>query len=501
VDISCGAPRSRFPLETTTNRRAFLIGVGGAMTMAALSRRPDRVLAQELVEFNLTSAPMTFEPSPGTRFAGLAYNGSIPGPLLRVTYGQRVRVRYRSSVETPTSVHWHGMILPNDMDGVANVSQPPAPSGGEFVYEFAPNPPGTRWYHDHAFQMGAARGLFGMFIVDDPAEEPGDKEFALVFHDVPQWSTVEAAERGISTVAMTAVPGSPETMEMMASMRAMQRMQPRPAMRMGDEVKYVARCINGATYPRTPRFAVRVGDRVRLRLLNASPTRTHYVRLAEHRLTVTHSDGNRLARTVEVDALRLGVAERYDADFEVSRSGAFLLQTLMGPGLEQAAVFYTEGMEHAPPVCSPQTLAGVDYFTYEKAGGATNAASVGPATRYDLTLGGGAWDSSRWTIDGKIWPNTPKIRVRRGELVAVHFKNTTDMEHPMHLHGHAFSLVETGGTWFARPLVKDVSLVPANGGTATWQFSADSPAGRWLLHCHNDVHMTDGMMTEIVYES
>ena len=120
--------------------------------------------------------------------------------------------------------------------------------------------------------------------------------------------------------------------------------------------------------------------------------------------------------------------------------------------------------------------------------------------RHEFTLGGGAWESSRWTINGKIWPNTPNIHVHHGDRVTVRFKNTTDMDHPMHLHGHAFSLVEVGGTWLARPLMKDVSLVPANGGTTTWRFSADSPPGRWLLHCHNDVHMMGGMMIEVVYD-
>ena len=117
-----------------------------------------------------------------------------------------------------------------------------------------------------------------------------------------------------------------------------------------------------------------------------------------------------------------------------------------------------------------------------------------------FALGGGAWGGDRWTINGEIWPKTPKIHVRRGDRVIVHFKNTTDMDHPMHLHGHAFALVEVGGTWLARPLLKDVSLVPANGGTATWRFSANSPPGRWQLHCHNDIHMMDGMMTEVVYD-
>ncbi len=397
------------------------------------------------------------------------------------------------------------MILPNRMDGVATITQAPVLRGDEFVYEFAPGPPGTRWYHDHAFHMGITRGLFGLFIVDDPHDEPADKEFALVFHDVPQWKSLAAAQRGISSAAMTTLPGSPEAIEMMRSLRYTHSMQPVRPMHaghgMGDEVAYLAHCINGATYPSTPKLEVRVGDTLRLRVLNASPTQTRYVRFAGHRLTVTHSDGNRLAQPLEVDAMRIGVAERYDAYVQVTRPGAFLLQGLTADLLarQQAVLVYTEGMENAPPAKSPQTLADVDYFTYEKAAGIERRDSL-ESTRYDFTLGGGAWGSNRWTIDGQVWPHTPKIHVRHGDRVTVHFKNTTDMDHPMHLHGHAFTLVEVGGKLLARPLVKDVSLVPANGGTATWRFSADSPPGRWLLHCHNDVHMMGGMMTEVVYD-
>jgi FtsP/CotA-like multicopper oxidase with cupredoxin domain len=225
------------------------------------------------------------------------------------------------------------------------------------------------------------------------------------------------------------------------------------------------------------------------------------VRVAGHRLTVTHSDGNRLERPLEVDALRVGVAERYDAYFEVTKPGAFLLQGLSSAPLafQQAAVIYTEGMENAPPLSSPQTLEGVEYFTYEKAGG-TGSAPVAKAA-YHFTLSGGEYGSNKWKINGKTYPDTEKLYVHSGETVTVSFLNKTDMDHPMHLHGHVFHLTEVDGTPLLRPLAKDTSLVRANGGTASWSFTADAPPGRWLLHCHNEIHMMDGMMTEVVYRS
>lgn len=458
------------------------------MVAAALPQLSQRALANDVLDYTLTSTPLKFSPVPGVDFAGLAYNGTIPGPVLRIAHGQRLRAKFVNNSGERATIHWHGMILPNKMDGVEGVTQAAVPDRESFLYEFTPDPPGTRWYHDH-ISDGVSRGLFGLIIVEDPKDEPADKEFALVFHDVPKLNTIQAAMMGTSGAPMVDPIGSPEMLQM------------QPDDKMGDEVAYVAHCINGASYPDTQKLAVKIGDRVRLRVLNANPTQTRYVRLAGHRLTVTHSDGNRLEKPLEVDALRIGVAERYDAYFEVTKPGAFLLQGLSSDPLayQQAAIVYTEGMENASPLSSPQTLEGVDYFTYEKACGIA-AGAVTPA-QHNYVIDGGAYGSNKWTLNGKTYPNTQKIYVRSGDVVSVHFKNKTDMDHPMHLHGHVFNLTAVDGKRLARPLAKDTTLVRANGGTATWVFKADSPAGRWLLHCHNEIHMMDGLMTEVVYRS
>jgi FtsP/CotA-like multicopper oxidase with cupredoxin domain len=471
-------------------RQDFVRAAAGTLAVVSVPGATLRALASDVVDVTLRAAPLRFSPAPGLHFSGLAYNGTIPGPLLRVAYGQRIRVRYTSGVGVATSIHWHGMLLPNAMDGAAGITQPAVPFGGEYLYDFVPGPPGTRWYHDHAFSLASARGLFGMFVVDDPNDEPADREFALIFHDVPKWSSLVAAQRGVSNAPMTDPVVSGDGMQMMRRS-------------MGDEVAYVAHCINGASYPHGKTLAIRSGDRVRLRILNASPTQTRYVRLAEHELVVTHADGNPLAQPTTVDVLRIGAGERYDAYFEVRKTGAFLLQGISGDPLEsqQAVLLYTEGMENAPTRAEPKTLDGLRVFSYEAAGGVDGQmkSPAGMLPTYDLALGGGGWENPRWTIAGNVWPNTPKLRVRRGELVTVRFRNTSDMDHPMHLHGHTFALTEVNGVPLLRPLAKDGSLVSADGGTATWQFTANSSPGRWLLHCHNEIHMVGGMMAEVVY--
>jgi FtsP/CotA-like multicopper oxidase with cupredoxin domain len=472
-------------------RRSFLRTAAGAMTAVSLPRLSARALAGDTLDVAIRSSPARnglIRGGHDVHYSGLlAYNGSIPGPLLRVMHGQRIRVNYSSFVDVPTSIHWHGMLLPNDMDGVAGVTQEAVRNGGSYRYDFVADPPGTRWYHDHGFGFAFARGLFGVVIVDDPRDERVDREFVLAFHDVPRAGSLEAAQRGTSSAPMSEPMDSPE-MGKMASVP------------MGDEVAYAASCINGSVYPYGKPLAVRTGDRVRLRLVNASPTATRYVALAGHELLVTHADGNPLQRNVAVDVVRLGSGERYDALFEVSRPGAFLLQSVSSDPLQaaQAVMLYTDGMEKAPPMHAAGMLDGLRVLTYELAGGAGSPAPEADAPRYEFVLAGGGFGNARWSIDGKLWPQTPKLHVRRDERVTLRFRNTSQMDHPMHLHGHIFSLTEYNGTQLQRPLAKDVVLVPA-GGTATLGFTAGSPPGRWLLHCHNEVHMVDGMMMEIVY--
>ncbi len=124
------------------------------------------------------------------------------------------------------------MILPNAMDGVDGITQAAVPNRDQFLYDYVPGPPGTRWYHDHVGR-GLSRGLFGMIVVEDPNDQPADAEFALVFHDVPKVETIHAALMGVSNAPMVDPMDSPE----------MRNMQPND--RMGDEVAYSAHCING----------------------------------------------------------------------------------------------------------------------------------------------------------------------------------------------------------------------------------------------------------------
>ncbi len=475
-------------------RAHFLQRSAGAMLAVAIPPFASRAFADDSISYKLTSTPFTFSPSTGQSYPSYAYNGFLPGPILRARVGQRVRIAYTNKTGHDSTIHWHGMILPNAMDGVQNVTQKPVPPNGTFEYAFAANPSGTRWYHDH-YDRQLINGLFGVFIVEDPADEPADAEFVIVLHDVPSMKSYDAAMRGVSNAPMTEPMDSRE----MTSMKVGDKM--------GDEVGYLAHCINGASYPQTKTLTVRPGARVRLRMLNANPTETKYVRLAGHKLTVTHTDGNRLSVPIDVDVVRLGVAERIDAYVTIAKPGAFLLQEISSEptAYQQSVVLATTGMEHAPPQASSMMLGDAVVGTYEILAGINTKPQTYMELRANVTqhfeLGGGVYGNGAWTMNDKVYPHIPPVIVHHGDLVRITYHNTTDMDHPMHLHGHVFKITKIDGKRLARPLLKDTSLVRANGGTMTWEFHADSPAGRWLLHCHNSVHMMSGMMTEVDYKA
>jgi len=463
------------------------------MSVNVVGRLSARAADADTVRYTLTAEPFAFAPLQGTEFAALAYNGSIPGPVLRVRDGQNLRVNFVNRTHEASTIHWHGFVLPNAMDGVPDVTQPAVGDDQTFTYAFTPGPTGTRWYHSHT-PLQALKGLFGMIVVEDPRDEHADVDLSIVFHDVPRMSTIDEAMKGVSRAPMVDPPGSPELLAMA------------PDDKMGDEVGYIAHCINGASYPKTKPIAVQVGQKVRLRILNANLTQTRYVRLAGHALRLTHADGNLLPQPLEVDILRIGVAERYDAWFEVTKPGAWLLQGISADPMvfEQAVVIHTPGLEGATPLAARNSLSDARVFSYELASGLLSGGSHLPAEQIDVkkayVLGGGDYGSDRWTMNGKIYPDTEKIVVRSGNRIEVRFTNKSDMHHPMHLHGHNFDVVEIDGRILRSPISKDTALVNPNGGTMTWRFTADSPAGRWLLHCHNDIHMMDGLMTEVVYE-
>ncbi|MGH7418808.1 MAG: multicopper oxidase family protein, partial [Candidatus Rokuibacteriota bacterium] len=301
---------------STRSRREFLAGSAHAgLGALALSLgggvlRPREGEAQSATsgvrEIQLEAREVTWELAPGKVIKAMAYNGRVPGPEIRVKEGERMRILLKNALAEPTTIHWHGVDVPNAMDGVPGVTQKPVPPGETFVYAFEARPAGTRWYHTH-FQEHRQLdlGLAAPLIIEParPDPFPVDREYTLVLDD---WTTGMGPPVPSTREGIAGARGGGGMMGGMGGMmgggmgRMMEGMMGQGGMMGGGQPPaYDTMTINGKAYPATEPLRVRTGERVRLRLINASTDHTHVVRLAGHRLQVTHTDGNPLIQPVD----------------------------------------------------------------------------------------------------------------------------------------------------------------------------------------------------------
>ena len=265
----------------------------------------------------------------------------------------------------------------------------------------------------------------------------------------------------------------------------------------GQHPAYDVMTINGKAFPASQPLTVRKGERVRLRLINASADHTHVIRLGGHRLRVTHTDGNPLLQAMEVDAVPIVPSERYVVLLAADRPGAWFLYCAE-PGHavagEQVLVLY-EGHERdraEPPV---EGVAGLTLWRYDLGRGReVLPPPSGQERTFDLTLSGGMMGSDVWTINDERYPHTEPLRMRKGDRVRIRFRNMSMEAHPMHLHGQSFKVLAVNGQRLDVPIVKDSVDVEAHMGSVVIEFTAHNP-GDWFFHCHKPMHMEGGMIT------
>ena len=472
---------------------ALALTAGGGAFFAGQAGAAQRETVGGVREIHLEAREMTWEIAPGKRIKAMAYNGQIPGPEIRLTEGERVRIILKNALSEPTTIHWHGVDVPNSMDGVPGITQKAVLPGKTFTYEFEATPAGTRWYHTH-FQEHKQLdlGLYAPLIIEParPDPFPSDREYSLVLDDwatgtgrpLPGTGEGRAGGRG----------GMGRMMEGMMGRGGMGGM-----MGAGGEPVYDTMTINGKAYPATQPLKIRKGERVRLRLINASADTTHVIRLAGHRLKVTHTDGNPLMQPVEVDAVPLAPAERCDVAFLADRPGAWFLYCTQpghtGAG-EQVLIVY-EGHEGARPEPVSDGIDGLRLWRYNLGQGREILPPPsGPERFFDLTLSGGMMGSDVWTINDKRYPNTDPLSLRKGDRARVRFRNMSMEAHPMHLHGQSFKVLAVNGQRLPAAIVKDTVDVEAHMGSVVIEFTAHNP-GDWFFHCHKPMHMEGGMIT------
>ncbi|MFE2877188.1 multicopper oxidase family protein [Streptomyces roseus] len=457
-------------------------------------------------EVKLTATATPLDLGGGLTVRSWAYGDRLPGQAVRVTGGGTLALTLANNLPQATSLHWHGLALRNDMDGVPGLTQRDIAAGGSFAYRFAVPNPGTYWFHPHS-GVQQDRGLYAPLIVEDPKEPLSyDEEWVVVLDD---WidgvdgSTPDAVlaelRKGMDMRAggghaghgggapRTPAAGAPPSRLLMGGESDVLGKDP------GD-VAYPHYLVNGRTAQDPSVFTAKPGARIRIRIVNAGADTAFRIALGGHELTVTHTDGYPVEHA-KTGSLLLGMGERYDV-LVTAQDGVFPLTALAeGKGDSASALaLLRTGSGTAPTAATrPAELAGRPLTA--DALRAAEPAVLPPRTpdrtiRIELTGGMEKYD---WAFDGK--PYTPDQRhpVKAGERVRLEFNNSTTMWHPLHLHGHTFAL--GGGAGGAR---KDTALILANS-KLTVDFDADNP-GLWMAHCHNVYHAEAGMMTVLGYQ-
>ncbi len=408
-----------------------------------------------------------------------AYGDAVPGPLLRGRVGDTLSVRVDNRLPEDTTVHWHGLAIPNDMDGVPGLTQPPIAPGRSGSYRFRLPHPGTYWYHPHV-GVQPDRGLYGALIVDDPAE-PGRYELELVVV-LDDW--LDGTGRTPDDVMR----------EMRGGMMDM-RSGPKSAVlgSEGGDVAYPHYLLNGRLPSAPPTFRARPGQRARIRIVNAGADTAFRVALGGHRLTVTHSDGFPV-RPVTVDTLVIAMGERYDLEVRLG-DGAFPLVAVPEGKYGQAArAIVRTASGPAPPARSLPDELDRRLLRLEdlRATAEVLLPRLAPQRSHDLVFEGDMMGSG-WTINGHGYDPSRALAMCHGEVVRLRLVNLSSMFHPVHLHGHTFQVRFDGAPG---PRKDTVIVVPLQ--TVVADVVADNP-GRWLAHCHNLYHSMSGMMALLAY--
>ena len=457
-----------------------------AVRRAEATRRLD---GRRIVSARLTPQPTTLDLGSRT-VPTWAYGNALPGPLIRATAGDLLRVEVSNRLDTATSVHWHGLALRNDMDGVPGITQDPIAAGASFTYEFTAPDPGTYFYHPHS-GMQLDRGLYGVLIIDDPAE-PGDydTEWIVVLDD---WvdGTGRTPDQVLADLMVDQGRSGGHGMgdgPMDGMGMGMGGMQSRLLGGAGD-VDYPHYLINGNTAAAPSTLTAKPGQRVRMRIINAGTDTAFRVALGGHRLTITHSDGFPVQHQVG-EAVLIGMGERYDVTVTL-RDGVFPLVALAEGKLGHALAVLRTASGPVPRVTAhPAELDGQIVLGTELIASEETRLPDKPVDRaHDLVLTG-SMAPYRWLLNGKTFPDADPLVVREGERVRLRFQNMSMMFHPMHLHGHTFALVGSGAR-------KDTVIVRPME-TVEVDLDADNP-GQWATHCHNLYHAEAGMMTTLAY--
>ena len=454
--------------------------------LGALAARADEFLIPPTPKADVTLriSPIVLQLTRNVAITTVGYNGSSPGPILRMREGVPQIVEVINDTDVPEQIHWHGLLLPPEVDGAEEEGTPPVPPHGRRRYRFTPTPAGTRWYHTHTMAMndlhrGSFTGQFGFLMIE--SGEPGryDQEVFLALRD---WEPFLADQMIDADTLLQQWPQNekPDTVDT------------RPN---GLEVTADLYSINDKSLGFGEPIRVREGQRVLFHLLNASAIENRTVSLPGHLFQVFALDGNPVPSPQPVDQILLGPGERVDAYVDMNHPGVWVLgapeNEIRSSGL--GIVIEYANQQKQPEWFGPGK-APWDYTVFGDPARARALAArkAGDVETIDMRFEKvpRAYDPfNGFLVNGQPYPHGREFVLHRGRRYRLILRNRTDDAHPLHLHRHPFELVEiygkpTGG------IIKDTVVVP-NYSRAVVEFVADQP-GPTLFHCHIQQHMDYG---------
>lgn len=439
-------------------------------------------------DYTLRIAPATVELDRSHILSTIGYNGSAPGPVLRMREGKPVSVDVINETDSPEFVHWHGMLIPAEVDGTEEENSPAVPPHGRRRFQLTPGPAGSRWYHSHAMAMedlhkGSYTGQFG-FVYVEGGNDPGqyDQELFLALRDwEPFFTSVmedddDDTHNGPLLEKPTVLNTDPD----------------------GLEVGSMTYSINDKALGAGEPIRVREGQRLLIHFLNASAIENRRIALAGHKMRVIAMDGNPVPSPQMLDSIFVGAGERIDVVIEMNQPGIWILGSTEKPIRESGLGVVVEyAGQHRQPLWIDPPKASWDYTIF----GTSTSNLPAPQQTIEMIFekiprGFGKFNS--WLINGKPYPHEGEFLLQQGTRYRLVMRNRTDDAHPMHLHRHLWELVEINDKKTAGVL-KDTVVVPYYG-RATVDFTADQP-GLSLFHCHIQQHMDYGFKALFVIRS
>ncbi len=413
-----------------------------AISIDELGVDPDRAAD---VEYELAARQETFTLASGRSIDGYTLNGESPGPTVRATLGDLVEVTVTNeSVPDGITLHWHGIDVPNPMDGVAGVTQDAVMEGESFTYRFVADHVGTYWYHSHQVSHEQViGGLFGGVVIEPP------RNLENVLSDVDE-------------LALVHIFGGTRTVN-------------------GEEGDVVV--------------DAEQGDRVRVRVVNTdNGPMSVWTSGTEYRLMAIDGYDVHDPEAVSGEAVTVTAGGRVDLELTVPATGARIelgrnTALLVGPGADEvpateAPVAIVDELSYGSPAplgFDPEDATRSFEYVVDRRPGFLDGRP-------------GLW----WTVNGHMFPDVPMFMVTEGDVVMMRIENNSGEVHPMHLHGHhAVVLARNGERATGSPWWVD-SLNVRDGETYDIAFVADNP-GVWLDHCHNLPHAAQGLLAHLMY--